>query len=108
MPSPGIISDPSEVNRIEVNILQRVYRKCDGDVALSRLIDHTIKVKKILGDGAAKVAVSRFFAVDESQVKFSDEQLLRLLDEMPYAQNHVSKVLKYRQKEHNSNEDERH
>ena len=104
----GIISNQSEVNLIESNILQRVYRKCDGDVALSRLIDHTIKVKKILGDGATKVAVSRFFAVGESQVKFSDEQLLRLLDEVPYAQNHVSKVLKYRQKEHNQNEDERH
>jgi hypothetical protein len=104
----GIINDPSEVNRIEGDILQSVYRKCDDDVALSRLIDHTIKVKKILGDGVAKVAVSRFFAGGESQVKFSDEQLLRLLDEVPYAQNHVSKVLKYRQKEHNPNEDERH
>jgi len=102
----GIISDPNEVCRIECGIVQSVYRKCNDDAALSRLIDHAICLEKVAGREAVKAAILWLFPGSDGQVKFSDEQLLRLQEEVPYAQNHVSRVLKCRQKEHKASKGE--
>ena len=94
----GIISDPNEVCRIECGIVRSVYRKCNDDAALSRLIDHAIRLEKVGARDAVKAAVLWFFPGSDGQVKFSDEQLLRLQEAVPSAQNNVNRVLKYRQR----------
>ncbi len=95
----GIISDPNEVCRIECGIVQSVYRKCNDDAALSRLIDHAICLEKVAGRDAVQAAVLWLFPSSDGQVKFSDEQLLRLQEAVPCAQNNATRVLRYRQRE---------
>lgn len=95
----GVISDPKEVCRIECGIVQSVYRKCNDDAALSRLIDHAICLEKVAGRDAVQAAVLWLFPSSDGQVKFSDEQLLRLQEAVPCAQNNATRVLRYRQRE---------